>query len=104
MGGLTYYETKGRGQVPTPVIHTGKGTSVYRPEFNVNVTISVVLKDELLKDVINKILGSTSTGLAGECKIFVSGVDEAVDIGSGLSGDGAIQLWESKSLQNSFIE
>ena len=90
LGGLTYYESKGRGQVPTPVIHTGRGTSVYRPEFNVNVTISIVVRDPVANDVVGKILESTSTGLAGEGKNFISEIDDAVDIGSGERGDAAI--------------
>ena len=40
--------------------------------------------------MVNKIVDSTSTGLAGEGKIFVTDVDEAVDIGSGSRGDSAI--------------
>jgi nitrogen regulatory protein P-II 1 len=40
--------------------------------------------------VIDKILQSTSSGLAGEGKIFISDVDEAVDIGSKKRGDGAL--------------
>jgi nitrogen regulatory protein P-II 1 len=90
LGGLTYYESKGRGQVPTPVVHSGRGTSVFRPEFNVNITISVVVQDGLVGTVVSKIVDSTSTGLAGEGKIFVTDVDEAVDIGSGSRGDSAI--------------
>ena len=39
LGGLTYYDSKGRGQIPTPEIQSGRGTSTYRPEFNVNATI-----------------------------------------------------------------
>ena len=39
LGGLTYYDSKGRGQNPTPELHSGRGTSTYRPEFNVNATI-----------------------------------------------------------------
>jgi nitrogen regulatory protein PII len=31
---------------------------------------------------VNKILSSTSTGLAGEGKIFISAVDEIIDIGT----------------------
>jgi len=40
--------------------------------------------------VIEKLLQSTSSGLAGEGKIFISDVDEAVDIGSKQRGDGAL--------------
>ena len=90
IGGFTYYDSKGRGQIPTPIIHTGRGTSVYRPEFNVNVSISVVVPDALVNEIEKKLLESTSTGLAGEGKIFVSEIDEAVDIGSGIRGEKAI--------------
>src|ERR1051325_7690758 len=90
IGGFTYYESKGRGQIPTPLIHTGRGTSVYRPEFNVNIMISVVVPDNLVTDIVNKIIEGTSSGLAGEGKVFVSDVDEAVDIGSGSRGESAL--------------
>ena len=90
LGGFTYYDSKGQGQIPRPEIQSGRGTSTYRPEFNVNSTIVVVTKDSMVDKVIEKILQSTSTGLAGEGKIFVSDVDEAVDIGSKQRGDGAL--------------
>lgn len=88
-GGFTYYESKGRRQIPTPVIHTGRGTSVFRPEFNFNVKVDVVVPDSLSDEVERKILESTNTGLAGEGKIFVSTVEETVDIGTGNRGDEA---------------
>jgi nitrogen regulatory protein P-II 1 len=40
--------------------------------------------------VISSILDSTSSGLAGEGKIFVSDVDEVIDIGSKQRGEGAL--------------
>ncbi len=63
---------------------------MYRPEFNVNVTISIVVRDLIADNVVEKILESTSTGLAGEGKIFISEIDDAVDIGSGERGEAAI--------------
>jgi nitrogen regulatory protein P-II 1 len=90
LGGFTYYQSKGRGQIPRPEIHSGRGTSTYRPEFNVNSTIVVVTKDSMADNVISKILDSTSSGLAGEGKIFVSDVDGAIDIGSKQRGEGAL--------------
>ena len=41
-------------------------------------------------NVISTILDSTSSGLAGEGKIFVSDVDEVIDIGSRQRGEGAL--------------
>jgi nitrogen regulatory protein P-II 1 len=90
LGGFTYYDSKGRGQIPRPEIHSGRGTGTYRPEFNVNATIVIVVKDSMADKVIEKLLESTSTGLAGEGKIFVSDVDEVIDIGSNQRGEGAL--------------
>jgi nitrogen regulatory protein P-II 1 len=87
LGGLTYYDSKGRGQIPRPEIHSGRGTGTYRPEFNVNTTIVLVVKDSMVDKVVDKILESTSTGLAGEGKIFISNVDEVIDIGSKQRGE-----------------
>src|ERR687886_2455722 len=80
VGGLTYYDSKGRGQVPRPELHSGRGTSTYRPEFNVNVTIMVVVNDTMLERVVDKLISSAGTGLAGEGKIFVSEVEDVIDI------------------------
>ena len=44
----------------------------------------------MVKKVTDKILESTSTGLAGEGKIFVSDINEVVDIGSKNRGDSAL--------------
>jgi nitrogen regulatory protein P-II 1 len=90
LGGFTYYDSKGRGQIPRPEIHSGRGTGTYRPEFNMNATIVVVAPDSMADKVIEKILESTSTGLTGEGKIFVSDVDEVIDIGSKQRGEGAL--------------
>ncbi len=90
LGGFTYYDSKGRGQIPRPRIHSGRGTSTYQPEFNENATIVIVTEDSMADGVISKILDSTSSGLAGEGKIFVSDVDEVIDIGSKQRGEGAL--------------
>ena len=87
LGGYTYYEAKGRGQIPITQVHTGRGTTRYTPAFNVNAVITIVVKDSLVDAVVENILSSSSTGLAGEGKIFVSDVDEAVDIGSKTRGN-----------------
>ncbi len=90
IGGLTYLESKGRGQLPRPQLTSSRGTSTFTPEFNANSTMLVVVKDSLVDKVVNTILNATSTGLAGEGKIFVSDVDDAIDIGSKARGESAI--------------
>jgi nitrogen regulatory protein P-II 1 len=82
IGGFTYYDSKGRGVNPPASVHSGRGTSIYTPEFNPNLTLFTVVDDSLVEQVVTKILASTSTGLAGEGKIFISAVDEIIDIGT----------------------
>ncbi|HZA42667.1 MAG TPA: P-II family nitrogen regulator [Nitrososphaeraceae archaeon] len=90
LGGLTYFESKGRGQPPRPTLHSGRGTSTYTPEFNLNTTLVVVTRDSAVDSVLDTILENSSTGLKGEGKIFVYELDDAVDIGSKSRGEAAI--------------
>jgi nitrogen regulatory protein P-II 1 len=90
LGGITYFESKGRGEIPRPKIHSGRGTGTYTPEFNVNSTIMVVVKDAMAEKVIQKILESTSSGLKGEGKIFVSDIEDVVDVGTKKRGESAL--------------
>ena len=90
VGGLTYYESKGRGQNLRPILHSGRGTSTYTPEFNLNATLVVVTRDSAVENILNTILENSSTGLKGEGKIFVYDLDDAIDIGSRSRGEAAI--------------
>jgi nitrogen regulatory protein P-II 1 len=90
LGGLTYYEVKGRGQRPRPQVHAGRGTTSFTPAFNANALLVLVVKDSMVDAVAQNILNSSSTGLAGEGKLFISDVDDAVDIGSKTRGEAAI--------------
>jgi nitrogen regulatory protein P-II 1 len=90
LGGFTYYEVKGRGQIPRPQVHAGRGTTSFTPAFNVNALIVLVVKDSMVDAVAENILNSSSTGLAGEGKLFISDVDDAIDIGSKTRGEAAI--------------
>lgn len=90
LGGLTYYESRGRGQNPRPILHSGRGTSTYTPEFNLNATLVVVTQDSTVENILDTILENCSSGLKGEGKIFVYDLDDAVDIGSKSRGEAAI--------------
>ena len=46
-----------------------------------------MVSDSMAEKVVENILNGSSTGLAGEGKIFVSVVDDAVDIGSKTRGE-----------------
>ncbi len=93
VGGLTIFNTRGRGQVPIQQRSTGAGrggSGVFTPEFNSNMSLMVVVKDSDVEKVVQAILQSASTGLAGEGKVFVTDVDDVVDIGSKKRGEQAL--------------
>lgn len=90
VGGMTCYDTKGRGQVPIKEMQTARGTGVYTPEFNTNCSIFVVVKDSDADKVVQAIVSAASSGLAGEGKVFVSNVDDVIDIGTKKKGESAL--------------
>ena len=90
IGGMTIYDSKGRGVIDRPVFASGRGTGAYRPAFNSNAVIMVVSKDALVDKIVEKILSAASTGAAGEGKIFITDIAETVDIGSKKRGDSTL--------------
>ena len=50
----------------------------------------VIVSDSMADKVIDKILESASTGLKGEGKIFVSDIEDVVDIGTKKRGESTI--------------
>ncbi len=90
ISGLTCFDTKGRGKTPIKPVQTSRGTATYTPEFATNCSILVVVKDGDVDKTVQAILNSAGTGLAGEGKVFVSTVDEVVDIGSKRRGELAL--------------
>jgi nitrogen regulatory protein P-II 1 len=86
--GMTVYDVKGFGR-------TGGKTEVYRGssyvvDFVPKVCIEVIVKDTMVRDVVDSIASSARTGKIGDGKIFVSPVGEAVRIRTGEQGEDAI--------------
>ena len=90
VGGATILDAKGRGKVK-PQIQSWRGTKRLRSaEFSNRANIVTVVDDSDVEKVIKTILDTTSTGSAGDGKIFVSPVSEAIDIGTKKRGQVAI--------------
>jgi nitrogen regulatory protein P-II 1 len=91
VGGATILDAKGRGKGEKPRIQTWKGTGgLSAAEFSVRATVVAVVNDPDVEKVITAILDTTSTGSAGDGKIFVSNVNEAIDIGTRKRGQTAV--------------
>jgi nitrogen regulatory protein P-II 1 len=90
VGGITFYDIKGRGRAKQEPVAVGRGVMRYVPEFGSRTKIEVLVKDSLAKEIIDDLLKNISTGSTSDGKIFVYDVAEAYDIGSKESGDSAL--------------
>ncbi|MEO9278257.1 MAG: P-II family nitrogen regulator [Nitrososphaera sp.] len=87
--GFSYFTVKGRGSRARPVVSSGRGGR-FESAYNVNSCIMVVVADNMVNKVVDMITSHASTGMAGEGKIFVYNVEDAIDVGTKKHGDASI--------------
>jgi len=80
VGGITIIESKGRGKGSRPSLQSLRGTSTQQAEYNILATIITVVDDPKADQIVNAVLEIASTGSSGDGKIFISTIDETVDI------------------------
>jgi len=86
--GMTVTEVKGFGrQKGHAELYRG---SEYGVDFLPKTKIEIVIKDELLEEVIQAISETAKTGKIGDGKIFVIDIEESVRIRTGERGDDAL--------------
>ena len=90
IGGLTFYDVKGRGRTRQEPVTVGRGVVRYVPEFGSRMKVEVLVSNEKVKPIIDDIFTRISTGSVSDGKIFVYDVSEAYDIGSKRSSDNAL--------------
>jgi nitrogen regulatory protein P-II 1 len=86
--GMTVTEVKGFGR-------TGGKKEVYRGsayvvDFVPKVKLEIIVKDDLVHQVIATISNAAKTGRIGDGKIFVMPIDEVIRIRTGERGEDAI--------------
>jgi nitrogen regulatory protein P-II 1 len=86
--GMTVYDVKGRGKQKGISLQWRVGE--YRIEFLPKKMIILVVTDALCQATVDTICAICSTGAAGDGKIFVSTLDEAITIRTHATGDMAI--------------
>jgi nitrogen regulatory protein PII len=87
--GITVTEVKGFGrQKGHKELYRG---AEYVVELVPKIRLEIVVEDDVVKNVIEAIVKSASTGNIGDGKIFVLPVEEAVRIRTGESGNAAIR-------------
>jgi len=90
VGGFTVLDAKGRGKGKRSQLAGSRGTGSYTAEFNTKNYVFTVVDDSLVDMVISAIIDAAGTGSAGDGKIFVTTIDDAIDIGSKQKGVHAI--------------
>ena len=88
ISGMTVTEVRGFGR-------TGGKTEVYRGsayvvDFVPKVRLDIVVKDSMVREVVEAIVLSAKTGKIGDGKIFVTPIDEAIRIRTGERGEEAL--------------
>jgi len=86
--GITVTEVKGAGQQRgyTETYRGAKAVIHFRPK----IELTLVVHDNSVDQIIEKIVENARTGEVGDGKIFVLPVEQAVRIRTGESGEGAI--------------
>jgi nitrogen regulatory protein P-II 1 len=90
VGGLTVEEVAGRGRARHTTTVLAKGRWNYEEEYIKRLKLEILVQDSNAKGVIDAIMANASTGSVGDGKIFVSTVDEVMDIGSKATDERAV--------------
>jgi nitrogen regulatory protein P-II 1 len=90
VGGFTILDAKGWGKGDRSQMAGQRGTSSYTAGFNIKNYIVIVVDDSVVDKVITTIVGVAGTDSPGDGKIFVSTIEDAIDIGSKQKGIHAI--------------
>jgi nitrogen regulatory protein PII len=86
--GMTVTEVKGFGrQKGHTEIYRG---SEYTVDFLPKIKIEVVLADERVKEAVDAIIKGAKTGKIGDGKVFITGIENAVRIRTGETGEQAV--------------
>ena len=86
--GLTVTEVKGFGrQKGHTELYRG---AEYVVDFLPKVKLEIIVKDEVVTQVVDAVLKSAKTGRIGDGKIFVTSVEQVIRIRTGESGEAAV--------------
>ena len=90
VGGLTVIQSRGRGAGERPMIAGGRSTIQYMADFNPRNTIITVVDDSKVDSTVSAITDAAHTGVKGDGKIFITNVEETIDIATKEKGSKSI--------------
>ena len=90
VGGMSFFDIKGRGRTQQQPVKVGRGVTTYIPEFGFQTKVEVLVPDPIANRIIEDVLNTLGTGTSAIGKIFVYDVAEAYDLGTRGKGDEAL--------------
>ena len=90
VGGVTYSNVMGRGRTVPTSVQSGRGTQAYVPEFQAWSSVVTIVRDAEVDNIVDAVVHLLGTRDARDGKIFVTNVEQSIDIGSGKRGEGVI--------------
>lgn len=87
-GGMSHYRIQGRGKVKAEPVEVARGTARYTPEFIPRTKVEVIIRDDQVETLINRLVERLGDALGG--KLFVTDVSIAVDLSTNKRGESAI--------------
>jgi nitrogen regulatory protein P-II 1 len=88
-GGMTFHRVEGKGKIKAKPVAIDRGTRQFTPEFVPRMKIEVVVKDDQVDGIINKIADELANPAIGG-KIFVVDVAIAIDLATKEQGESAL--------------
>lgn len=90
LGGMTFYNIKGRGRSKLEPVDSNKGILRHTPEFQTRIKFEMIVPEHMVRSIVDEILKVINTGSTLDGKIFVYEVVEAHDIRTKESGEVAL--------------
>jgi len=90
VGGVTVMSAKGQGKSARPWLRGARGAALHTAEYNLMTSVITVIDDHMVDNVISAIRSALTDGATSEGKVFISTIDEAIDLESGHRGPSAL--------------
>ena len=90
VGGYTILEGNGRGSGKRQTMRAGRGTGTFEAEYNKVATVSTIIEDSQVEDIISSIADAAFSGSAGDGIIAVTNVEDVYNIASKKRGSEAL--------------
>ena len=88
--GFSVADIKGRGSGERPTVRGGRGTTSYVAEYNTVSSIVTLVDDSEVDKVLTLISNAAHTGTSGDGIIYVTNVEDVLNIASKKRGSEAL--------------